>query len=76
MRKYMTSAAALAALLMTTPAAAEWREAKTRHFVVYSELPADELKEYITHLEQFDGVMRELQGLADPNPTPSSRPVI
>ena len=76
MRKYIISAATLAALLMATPATADWREAKTRHFVVYSELPSDELKEYVTHLEQFDGVMRELQALGDPDPTPSSRPTI
>ena len=76
MRNIMTSAAALAALFIATPAAAEWREAKTRHFVVYSELPEDKLREYLTVIEQFDGVMRELQALDDPNPTPSSRPVI
>ena len=76
MRKFIFSVAALAALSFATPAAAEWREAKTRHFVVYSELRADDLREYLTHLEQFDGVMRELQGLLDPDPTPSSRPTI
>jgi hypothetical protein len=75
-RKLRFFAAALTALSIATPATAEWREAKTRHFVVYSELPAADLKTYLSRLEQFDGVMRELQGLSDPDPTPSSRPVI
>ena len=73
MRKMTLAAMLLAASVAASPAKAEWREAKTRHFVVYSELPEDELREYISHLEQFDGVMRELQALKDTSGTPSSR---
>ncbi len=73
MRKFALAVIALAATSITAPASAEWQRAQSRHFTVFSELPADELKQYITRLEQFDGVMRELQAMKDPDPTPASR---
>lgn len=55
------------------PAAAEWKEARSRHFIVYSELPKKELEQYVTRLEQFDGVVREIQGSKDPEPNAATR---
>ena len=55
------------------PSAAEWKEATSRHFVVYSELPTRELKQYVSRLEQFDGVVREIQASKDPEPSAANR---
>ena len=67
--------AALALVLAcpVAPAAAEWKEATSRHFVVYSELPRKDLERYVTRLEQFDGVVREIQGSKDPEPNAATR---
>ncbi|HXG80796.1 MAG TPA: hypothetical protein VNJ05_03260, partial [Sphingomicrobium sp.] len=58
---------------IAAPSAAEWKEATSRHFVVYSEMPRKELEEYVTQLEQFDGVVREIQGGKDPEPNTANR---
>src|SRR5688572_20571647 len=65
--------AALAFASPVTPAAAEWKEATSRHFVVYSELPRKDLEQYVTRLEKFDGVVREIQGSKDPEPNAATR---
>ncbi len=66
---------ALLALLLATPAAvhAEWREASTDHFVIYSEASAKDLEAYATRLERFDKAVRYTRGLADDKPSPSNR---
>lgn len=55
------------ALLCATgiPAHAEWREASSKHFVIYSELPADKLKAFADKLERFDAAIRLLGGYKD-----------
>jgi hypothetical protein len=47
-----------------SPARAEWREARSRHFAVYSEGKEAELRETATRLEQLDALMRMLSGNA------------
>jgi tetratricopeptide (TPR) repeat protein len=57
---------AAAGILASTPAAhAEWYEASTGHFVVYSEQRPERLKEFAARLEKFDRAMRFLRGLPD-----------
>src|SRR5690242_8569815 len=53
----------LVALLLATPAHAEWWEARTDHFVVYSESSAADAKEFAFKLERFDGALRSLQNV-------------
>lgn len=55
-------------LLMATPAAAfaEWHEASSAHFVVYSNDEPERLKAFATKLERFDKAVRVLRGLDDP----------
>lgn len=50
----------IAALCALTPSAvqAEWREARGRHFIVYSEGSEAALREQATRLEQLDALMR------------------
>jgi tetratricopeptide (TPR) repeat protein len=63
------------ALLVCLPAAAgaEWREASSRHFVVYSEGSAQSLREFATKLEKFDKAMRLRIGLSDVDFGPANR---
>src|SRR5688500_14227417 len=52
-----------------TAAAAEWKEATTTNFVVYSEGPEARLREFATKLEKFDFVLRAYHGVKAP-PSP------
>ncbi|WP_447726907.1 tetratricopeptide repeat protein [Sphingomonas koreensis] len=59
----------LAAALLIAPAAAhaDWYEASTDHFVVYSEDNPERLEKFATQLERFDKALRAMRGLgADP----------
>lgn len=67
---------ALALLLgatATSPASAKWREASTKHFLIYSEESAKTLADFATKLEKFDKVMRMTRGLEDPPLSPANR---
>jgi tetratricopeptide (TPR) repeat protein len=59
------------ALLMCIPAAAsaEWKEATTTNFVVYSEGGEAQLREFATKLEKFNYVLRAYHGVTAP-PSP------
>lgn len=49
---------ALAAASLVTPAHAEWRRATSRHFIIYSQGSANELKQSATALERYDQLLR------------------
>ncbi|RZM03419.1 MAG: hypothetical protein EOP68_20325, partial [Sphingomonas sp.] len=51
-------------VIAATPASAEWREARSRHFTVYSEGKEADLRETATRLEQFDALIRLLSANA------------
>jgi hypothetical protein len=56
---------ALAALLAAwTPAWAEWREATTRHFIVYSEGSEAKLRKAAENLEKYDFMLRAVTSTA------------
>jgi hypothetical protein len=48
-----------------TPASAAWQEARTPHFVIYSEQTAAELNEFATRLEKYDASVRFARGMPD-----------
>ncbi len=73
MRKLTFAALALAGTMMAGPAAAEWREATTRHFLIYSEQKPDQLKAFATKLERFDAVVRKMLVMSDPEPNAATR---
>jgi tetratricopeptide (TPR) repeat protein len=54
----------LVAVLFAAPAHAEWWEAKTDHFIVYSESSEKEAREFAQKLERFDISLRSLQNIA------------
>ena len=49
--------------LAAAPASAEWYEARTSHFLVYSESSAEDTKQFAQKLERFDMALRSLQGM-------------
>ncbi|UZK64710.1 hypothetical protein [Sphingomonas sp. M1-B02] len=55
-------------LLLLTPATAraDWHEASTRHFTVYSDQRPEGIREFVANLEKFDRVMRQLYRWQDP----------
>lgn len=59
------------ALLLCVPAAAsaEWKEATTTNFIVYSEGGEAQLREFATKLEKFNYVLRTYHGVTAP-PSP------
>ncbi|MDQ8030023.1 MAG: DUF1570 domain-containing protein [Brevundimonas sp.] len=54
--------AAVIALLAPQAAQAEWLRAETRNFVVYSNGSEQNLREFATSLERFDGLLRSRTG--------------
>ncbi len=64
---------AAALLLFPTLAHADWYEASTRHFVVYSDEDPAKLKDYTQKLERYDAAMRVLTGTPDLDFSPQLR---
>lgn len=60
--------AAMLAMLASPAARAEWWEAQTSHFVVYSESDQSDAEKFATLLERFDNALRTLQGMPVPGP--------
>jgi tetratricopeptide (TPR) repeat protein len=52
-------------LLLSTPAEAAWREAKTRHFVIYSSGDEKALRDFAIKVERFDTVLRGRFAVSD-----------
>jgi tetratricopeptide (TPR) repeat protein len=63
------------ALAMATPAAAtaEWREASTDHFVIYSEESPQALERFAAKLEKADRAMRVMRNIGAPVPGKANR---
>src|SRR3569832_333796 len=57
-RKLLGIAAACAAMIAPGAARAEWREAETAHFRIYSDGSEGELVQYAQRLEGLDTVLR------------------
>src|SRR3546814_12984978 len=63
----------LAILAWASPAAAEWRQAQSSHFIIYSKDSEEALRQFATRLERFEGAMRAIHGLPDLDPGPANR---
>lgn len=66
--------AAAAALVVGSPAQAEWSRAESDHFVVYGESEKS-VREYAAMLEDFDGLLRRLHDRPWDEITPRKLPV-
>ena len=56
-----------AALAMVTPASAAWHQASSKHFVIYGDMPLEEMQSYASRLEKFDAAARLVRKMPDPN---------
>ena len=65
--------ALVATLAVPASASATWLEAKTPHFIIYSEQSPEQLRAYAERLERFDQAVRSARGLADPKLTDANR---
>lgn len=65
--------AALALFAFTTPAHAEWREATSAHFIIYSNGSEGELVRYSKRLEAVHWVLSQATGVAALRPGPKVR---
>lgn len=55
-----------AALALTTAANAAWQQATSKHFIIYGDMPAEEMKAYAEKLETFDAAARLIRSMKDP----------
>jgi tetratricopeptide (TPR) repeat protein len=72
LRRLIVLMVLLAPSLLALPAQAEWREARTDRFVVYSEGSEADLRARVITLHRFDRLVRAPFGLSD---TPPVRPL-
>lgn len=70
LRKLLLTAALLVAPSL---ARADWHEAASEHFVVYSDDSPARVRQYAERLERFDRALRYITGTADKQRSPSSR---
>lgn len=55
-----------ASLAVTAPVAADWHQASSKHFVIYGDMPIEEMKVYANRLETFDAAARLVRKMPDP----------
>jgi len=63
-------------LLMTSPARAEWHEASSDHFVIYSDSRPKDLNRFAEMLEHYHEALKLLTGRDIQKPSPSNRVTI
>lgn len=73
MRIILTAIALLAAPLLTTPAAAAWREASSDHFLIYADSEERWLQGFADRLERLDSAMRLIRAIGTPPGARSNR---
>lgn len=68
--------AALALGALSTPAAAEWYEASSEHFVIYADDKPADIRTFSENLERYHSAMVYVTGRKADTPSPSNRVVI
>lgn len=68
MERWLGLAAMMLALIASPAARAEWWEARTSHFVIYSETKREDAEKFARELERFDNALRTLQNMPVPGP--------
>lgn len=64
--RFLRRLAAVLALCVAAPASAEWHEAQSEHFIIYSNESPAKLQEIATRLERFDKAVRARMRMLDP----------
>ncbi|MFA5964118.1 MAG: hypothetical protein WC804_08885 [Sphingomonas sp.] len=72
--RMLTRWIAVLAILVATPAVAEWRQVRTGHFLLTIDGSEEAAREFATRLERFDAALRRLYNVAD-NPDQRARPI-
>src|SRR5690349_11845955 len=67
---------AVALLAQVGVAEARWREASTRHFLIYSEGSEADLRRASEQIERYDSMLRVATGVGDPDVSPATRVTI
>lgn len=62
-----------AVVALAFPADASWREARSDHFIIYSEEKPETLRQFAVELERFDAAMRFMRGIPQQADSPSNR---
>ena len=70
------AAALLSSVVLSFQAKAEWIQASSPHFIVYSEDSPEAVRSFTEKLEKFDAAVRAARKMNDPERSPSSRLVI
>ncbi|MBL0915813.1 MAG: hypothetical protein IBJ13_09950 [Sphingopyxis sp.] len=68
MRRLICGFIAMAALATSPAARAEWWEARTSHFIIYSESKREDAESFARELERFDNALRTMQNMPVPGP--------
>jgi len=55
-----------AMLALASPVSAAWQQASSKHFLIYGDMPALEIKAYAEKLEKFDAAARLIRSMKDP----------
>lgn len=55
-----------AALVIASPSVAAWHQASSKHFLIYGDMPVEEMRAYATKLEKFDAAARLIRKMNDP----------
>lgn len=66
MRRWVGGLVAMAALAASPAARAEWWEARTSHFIIYSETKREDAEGFARELERFDNALRTMQNMPVP----------
>lgn len=66
MLRILSTLAAL--LLLAKPAAAEWREVDTAHFIIISESSPNDIEKFAERLESYDKLMRMATNIGEDDP--------
>jgi tetratricopeptide (TPR) repeat protein len=65
--------AAVALVALDGPAHAAWYEAKSKHFIIYSDDKPERITRFAERLERFDAAVRFVRRMSDPPLTDSAR---
>jgi len=66
MRSIVFSLMTARTVCTATPAAATWHEARSKHFIIYSDSSPHELTEFASNVEKFDSAVRLARHMDDP----------
>ena len=74
--KFIKFAVAASVAMLASAASAEWHEARTNHFIIYSDDSKADTVAFAERLERFDNALRVMQNLPASQPVPDVNKVV